>query len=62
MDIFKARDRLISDSPESALLGETKTHNEALAMLAPDAEVKPKKTSVYLDGPRLRLSVRADNR
>jgi len=38
-------------SPDGALLGETKTHNEALAMLAPDADAKPKKTSVYLDGP-----------
>jgi hypothetical protein len=30
--------------------GETKTHNEALALLAPDAEPKPQKTSVYMDG------------
>jgi hypothetical protein len=38
-------------SSDGALLAETKTHNEALALLAPDAEAKPKKTSVYLDGP-----------
>jgi hypothetical protein len=37
-------------SPDGALIGETKTHNEALALLAPEAEAKPKKTSVYLDG------------
>lgn len=44
-------DKWAALSPDGALLAETKTHNEALALLAPDAEAKPRKTSVYLDGP-----------
>jgi hypothetical protein len=45
-----AHEKWAALSPDGALHGETKTHNEALALLAPDAEAKPKKTSVYLDG------------
>jgi len=37
-------------APYGALLGETNTDIEALSLLAPDAEIAPKKTSVYLDG------------
>lgn len=43
-------DKWAALSPDGAPVGETKTHNEALALLAPDAEAKPRKTSVYLDG------------
>jgi hypothetical protein len=43
-------DKWAALSPDGALVGETKTHNEALALLAPEAEAKPRKTSVYLDG------------
>src|SRR4029077_13316997 len=43
------QDKWAALSPDGALVGETKTHNEALALLAPDAEAKPRKTSVYLD-------------
>jgi hypothetical protein len=43
-------DKWAALSPIGLLVGETNTHNEALALLAPDAELKPKKTSIYLDG------------
>jgi hypothetical protein len=37
-------------SSYGALVGETNTPIEAVSLLAPDAEIGPKKTSVYLDG------------
>lgn len=44
------QDKWAALSPYGALVGETNTHIEALSLLAPDAEIAPKKTSVYLDG------------
>jgi hypothetical protein len=44
------QDKWAALSPHGALVGETNTHIEALSLLAPDAEIAPKKTSVYLDG------------
>lgn len=44
------QDKWAALSPYGALVGETSTHIEALSLLAPDAEIAPKKTSVYLDG------------
>jgi len=43
-------DKWAALSSEGVLVGETKTHTEALSLLAPEAELKPKKTSIYLDG------------
>ena len=44
------QDKWAALAPYGALVGETNTHIEALSLLAPDAEIAPKKTSVYLDG------------
>jgi len=44
------QDKWAALAPYGALLGETNTDIEALSLLAPDAEIAPKKTSVYLDG------------
>jgi hypothetical protein len=44
------QDKWAALSPYGALVGETITQIEALSLLAPDAEIAPKKTSVYLDG------------
>jgi hypothetical protein len=44
------QDKWAALSPYGALVGETNTNIEALSLLAPDAEIAPKKTSVYLDG------------
>jgi hypothetical protein len=47
----EGQEKWLAISSDGVPAGETKTHNEALFLLVPDAQAKPRKTSVYLDGP-----------